>query len=189
MVKHREGSGQIEHVGGLGSRALFPLAAASVVIPCWTYFIPRLLLLCMALNRTLRGRPSPYEGDVMETSPGWPPFIAPSFPFWLSLPLLLVLAVLAVARPSVLVGAFKPGFIAAYLVLSATWALLFAASFSGTSAWHRDSAVPGVVLLGAGAAVGVSTAWRSFRRGLRRVRKSSRGCIPAREAKYHEASQ
>jgi hypothetical protein len=150
-------------------RAAFSLAAAGVVAPCWTYLITRLVLLGIALEQTLRGQPSPYEGDIMDTSPGWPPFIAPSFPFWLCLPVLLILAVITISRPTALGGAFKPGFVAAYFVLSAGWALLFAASFSETEAWHRDSAMPGIVLLGAGLVVGVLTIWRALWRVLRRV--------------------
>lgn len=188
MVKHRDASRQTELFGDLVSRVMFPIAAASVVIPCWAYLVPRGVLLCIALNETLRGRTSPYQGDVMETSPGWPPFIAPSFPFWVCLPVLLFIATLAVLRPSTLVGAFKPGFIAAYLVLSASWALLFAASFSGTSAWHRDSAVPGVVLLGAGVIVGVLTMCRALRRAFRRTQKARAECIPLQDAESHEAA-
>jgi hypothetical protein len=167
-------------------RAAFPLAAAGVVIPCWTFLITRLVLLGIALNETLRGRPSPYEGDIMDTSPGWPPVIAPSFPFWLCLPVLLVLAVITIFRPSALGGAFKPGFVAAYLVLSAGWALLFAASFSETEAWHRDSGIPGIVLLGVGLVVSVLTIWRALWRALRRVRALLAQNILMRRAAHRE---
>jgi hypothetical protein len=126
-------------------RSLSLVAAAGVVMPGLTFLGTRIALLCISLSSTTRGLPSPFIGDVMSTSPGWPPFVVPSFPFWASLPILLGLAVVAIWRPYLLGDAYKPGFVALYLGLAGSWSVLFALSFSGTPGWPRDSLIPGAL--------------------------------------------
>jgi len=155
--------------GGVLSVAM-PLSAAAVVTPCATYLVTRLVLLCIALRQTLRGRPSPYEGDIMTTSPGWPPVIVSTLPFWFCLPAFLFLAVMAVVQPKVLGAAFRPAFVAAYLGSGAMWSFLFASSFSSTDAWPRDSVVPGLILLLAGLIVAIIAIARALRSAWQRSR-------------------
>jgi hypothetical protein len=147
-----------------------PFSAAAVVTPCVTYLITRLVLLCIALRQTLRGRPSPYEGDIMSTSPGWPPVVVSTLPFWFCLPAFLFLAVMAVVQPKVLGAAFQPVFVAAYLGSGAMWSFLFAFSFSSTEAWPRDSVVPGLILLLAGLIVAFVAIARVLRSAWQRSR-------------------
>jgi hypothetical protein len=135
------------------SGAITPLAAVGVVTPGLTYLLTQIVLSAIALARMLSGETAPLEDDLMRTSVGWPPFIAPSWPFWASLPLLLGMAALSVWRPAMLGHAFRPGFVAFFLATSGCWALLFAHSFLATPAWPRDSALAGALLLGASAAV------------------------------------
>lgn len=129
------------------SRVLGGLAATGMILPGLTFMGTRLVLLCTALSYTTRGRPSPYEGHVMWSSPGWPPFIVPSLTFWISLPLLLGLAAVVIWRPHGLSDAYRSGFVALYLGLSGTWSILFSLSFWGTPEWPRDSFIPGSIEL------------------------------------------
>lgn len=137
------------------SRLLGGLASVGIVLPGLTYLGTGLVFTCIALSSTIRGRTSPFEGDVMSTSPGWPPFIVPSVTFWISLPLLLALAALVIWRPQGLSDALRSGFVALYLGLSGCWSVVFSLSFWGTPEWPRDSFVPGLIELVAAVAVAV----------------------------------
>jgi hypothetical protein len=152
------------------SHVLGASAAAGVVVPGLTFLGTRLVLLCIALSCTLRGLPSPASGEEMLTSPGWPPFIVPSAPFWVSLPPLLGLAVVTIWRPRQLADTYRSGFVAMYLGLAGMWSVLFALSFWETPAWPRDSLIPGVIELVACAVVAVVAVGRLVRDIVRRVR-------------------
>jgi tryptophan-rich sensory protein len=117
------------------------------MLPALTFLGARLVLLCIALSYTTRGQESPFEGDVMWTSPGWPPFIVSSLPFWVALPLLLGLAAVVIWRPRGLSHAYRSGFVAFYLGMSGAWSILFSLSFWETPEWPRDSLVPGLIEL------------------------------------------
>lgn len=185
----------------MGHRAVFrrratltelagPLAGIGVVTPGLTYLLTRLVFAIIAIVRMLRDEPAPRPDDLMLSSPGWPPFITPSFPFWVSLPLLLGMACLTIWRPRMIGDAYRSGFVAMYLGLSSAWSLLFAFSFSGTSEWPRDSVIPGVVMLAACivvACVACSRLFRSvWRRVKSRIRSSAPAVSPSREDDAHE---
>jgi len=148
---------------------LVVLFAVAVVTPCYSVLITRLVLLGISLNQTLRGRPAPYVDDIMASSPGWPPFTGTALPFWASVPVLMVLATISVARPRLLDGAaFAPRFVAAYLLTAGGWSIYYAAMFSESDAWPRDSAVAGLSMLVAGVLVGLVALASVFRARLRR---------------------
>jgi len=163
-----------------------PLSAIGVVIPGMTYLLTRVLFAVIALVRILRDEPAPRPDDLMLSSPGWPPFITPSFPFWVSLPLLLGMAFVTIWRPRMIGHAYRSGFVAMYLGLSGGWSLLFAFSFPGTSEWPRDSIIPGVVML----AACVLVTCVAFRRLLRfvwhRVRSRTRPTVPAMNRSHED---
>lgn len=174
MVTARRHLGKRDRLKAL-SYVLGASAAAGVVVPGLTFLGTRLVLLCIALSYTMRGLPSPATGEEMLTAPGWPPFIVPSAPFWVSLPPLLGLAVVTIWRPRQLTDTYRSGFVSMYLGLSGMWSVLFALSFWETPAWPRDSLIPGVIELTASAVVAVVALGRLVRDTAKRVRSHTQG--------------
>jgi hypothetical protein len=106
-------------------------------------------LAVVALVRYVHGEAAPPGDELMRTSAGWPPIDLPSWPFWVSAPLLVV-AVARTVRATAVVSSWSPTVTAVFALLGGVDGLLFAVAFLDTPEWPRDSVIPGTVLCIAG---------------------------------------
>jgi hypothetical protein len=123
----------------------------SGVVPHFLYWGGGAVLGIVALVRLAHGDAAPPSDEIMQTHDHWPPMILPSWPFWVSMPLLLagVLGSLrASTRPAV---TLQPWLASSFALFAGADGVLFALAFLGTPEWPRDSVIPGSVVSLAGA--------------------------------------
>jgi hypothetical protein len=122
---------------------------ASVLLAHLGYWGGSAALAVVALVRQARGEAAPSGDELMRTSESWPPLDLPSWPFWVSTPLLVV-AVERTVRATAFPSSWSPTVTAVFALLGGVDGLLFAVAFLETPEWPRDSVIPGTVLCLAG---------------------------------------
>jgi hypothetical protein len=122
---------------------------ASVFLAHLGYWGGSAVFAVVALVRQAHGEPAPSGDELMRTSESWPPLDLPSWPFWVSMPLLVV-AVARTVRATAIPSSWSPTVTAVFALLGGVDGLLFAVAFLDTPEWPRDSVIPGTVLCIAG---------------------------------------
>jgi hypothetical protein len=125
------------------------LVFASVFLAHLGYWGGSAVFAVVALVRQAHGEPAPSGDELMRTSESWPPLDLPSWPFWVSMPLLVV-AVARTVRATAIPSSWSPTVTAVFALLGGVDGLLFAVAFLDTPEWPRDSVIPGTVLCIAG---------------------------------------
>lgn len=131
----------------LVSRGL-PLLAGIVGIASPVYFqLARLVFGCLALPKGGDFRTNPGGGPLFQSAEGWPPFVLPSGPFWLtSVALLALVVVVFLRRAESLDFALQPFVLSFWCGLAAFYSLAHSLFFVDLDAWPRDSFVAAFVL-------------------------------------------
>ena len=120
----------------------------SGVTPHFVYWGSGAVLGIVALVRLAHGEPAPPYDALMQTDDDWPPVILPSWPFWASMPMLVI----GVARSRAFglgrrESSWQPWLVPSLALFAGADGILFALAFWETPEWPRDSAVPGVILM------------------------------------------
>jgi len=129
---------------------------ASGVVPHFHYWGGGAALGVVALFRLAHGDAAPPSNELMQTHDGWPPVILPSWPFWVSMPLLLAGVVCSARGSTWPATTLQPWLASSFALFAGAAGVLFALAFLGTPAWPRDSVIPGSVVCLTGA-VGLCT--------------------------------
>ena len=104
---------------------------ASVVLAHLGYWGGGAGLAVVALVRQAHGNAAPSGDELMQTSENWPPLDLPSWPFWVSTPLLVV-AVARTVRAKAFPSSWSPSVTAGFALLGGVDGLLFAVAFLDT---------------------------------------------------------
>ena len=123
----------------------------SGVVPHLQYWGSGAALGIVALFRLAHGDAAPPSDEIMQTHERWPPLILPSWPFWVSMPLLLTGVLRSLRASSWPATTLQPWLVSSLALFAGADGVLFALAFLGTPEWPRDSFIPGSVVCLAGA--------------------------------------
>lgn len=123
----------------------------SGVVPHLQYWGSGAALGIVALFRLAHGDAAPPSDEIMQTHDLWPPVILPSWPFWVSMPLLLAGVVRSLRASTWPTTTMQPWLASSFALFAGADGVLFALAFLGTPEWPRDSFIPGSVACLAGA--------------------------------------
>jgi hypothetical protein len=123
----------------------------SGIVPHLEYWGSGAALGIVALFRLAHGDAAPPSDELMQTHDRWPPVILPSWPFWVSMPLLLAGVVRSLRGSTWPTTTLQPWLASSFALFAGADGVLFALAFLGTPEWPRDSFIPGSVVCLAGA--------------------------------------